>query len=93
MELAKRIVAAGVECTGLEDTDLTSLRKNDERKALIAHLLRERTSVPQKWIVEQLAMGSAPYVSRLAKEMGQRIAGGDRTMKRLKKTILARIIT
>ena len=43
----------------------------------------ERTSVPQKWIVEKLAMGSVPYVSRLAKEMGQRIAAGDRAMKRL----------
>ena len=67
--------------------------KNDERKALIAHLLMERTSVPQKWIVEKLAMGSAPYVSRLAKEMGQRIAAGDRVMKRLKKATIARIIT
>jgi hypothetical protein len=53
----------------------------------------ERTSVPQKWIVEKLAMGSAPYVSRLAKETGQRIAGGDRSMKRLKKSLIARIIT
>jgi len=91
--MARRIVAAGLECTGLEETDLASLPKNDERKALIAHLLMERTSVPQKWIVEKLAMGSAPYVSRLAKEMGQRIAAGDRVMKRLKKATIARIIT
>ena len=66
---------------------------HDERKALIAHLLMERTSVPQKWIVEKLAMGSAPYVSRLAKEMGQRIAGGERAMKRMKKAIVAKFIT
>jgi hypothetical protein len=32
-------------------------------------------------------------VSRLAKEMGQRIAKGDRAMKRLKKTVVARFIT
>ena len=86
-------MAAGLECTDLDQTNLASLRKNDERKALIAHVLMERTSVPQKWIVEKLAMGSAPYVSRLAKEMGQRIAKGDRAMKRLKKAIAARIIT
>ena len=91
--MARRLVAAGMECAGLEETDLASLPKNDERKALIAHLLMERTSVPQKWIVEKLAMGSAPYVSRLAKEMGQRIAGGDRAMKRMKKAIVARFIT
>ena len=91
--MARRLVAAGMECAGLEETDLASLPKNDERKAMIAHLLMERTSVPQKWIVEKLAMGSAPYVSRLAKEMGQRIAGGDQAMKRMKKAIVARIIT
>ena len=49
-------------------------------------------SVPSQ-PVEQLAMGSAPYVSRLAKEMGRRIAGGDRAMKRMKRAIVARIIT
>jgi len=43
--------------------------------------------------VDHLAMGSAPYVSRLAKEMAQRIAAGDRSKRRLKKTIIARIIT
>jgi REP element-mobilizing transposase RayT len=92
-DTARRIVTAGLECTGLEGEDLSSLRKNDQRKGLIAHVLMERTSVPQKWIVNQLAMGSAPYVSRLAKEMGERIAAGDRAMKRLKKAIVARIIT
>ncbi len=62
--MARRIVAAGLECTGLEPADLANLRKNDERKALIAHILMEQTSAPQKWIVENLAMGSAPYVSK-----------------------------
>ena len=77
----------------LESVDLTDLRKNDERKAMIAHILMERTSVPQQWIVDHLAMGSAPYVSRLAKEMAQRIVAGDRSKRRLKNTIIARIIT
>ncbi len=40
------------------------------------------------WIVETLHMGSAPYVSRLAKEMGERIEQGDRAMRRLKKEIV-----
>ena len=92
-DTARRIATAGLECTGLEGKDLSSLRKNNQRKALIAHVLGERASVPQKWTVDHLAMGSAPYVSRLAKEMGERIAAGDRTMKRMKKAIVARIIT
>ena len=79
------------EGEGFDSMEWTSLR--EYRKAMIAHLLMERTSVPQKWIVEKLAMGSAPYVSRLAKEMGQRIAGGDRPMKRMKKAIVAKFIT
>ncbi len=62
-------------------------RKGDERKALIAHILMEQTSVTQKWVVETLQMGSAPYVSRLAKEMGERIADGDRSMRKLKNKI------
>ena len=32
-------------------------------------------------------------ICRRAKEMGQRIAAGDRAMKRLKKMLIARIIT
>ena len=50
-----------------DSADLPKLRKSDERKALIAHILMEQTSVRQKWIFETLHMGSAPYVSRLAK--------------------------
>jgi putative transposase len=93
MSVARRIVKAGMECTDLQREDLVNLPKNDDRKALIAHLLMEQTSVPQKWIVEELAMGSSPYVSRLAKAMRERIEKGDRAMRRLKKSIIARIIT
>gem|GEM_PF-3243248 len=55
-----------------DSADLPKLRKSDERMALIAHILMEQTSVRQKWIFETLHMGSAPYVSRLAKSMGER---------------------
>ena len=55
---------------------------------MIAHILMEQTSVRQKWIVETLQMGSAPYVSRLAKLMGERIAQADRAMRKLKNEIV-----
>ena len=55
---------------------------------MTAHILMEQTSVRQKWIVETLHMGSAPYVSRLAKLMGERIAQGDRVMRKLKNKIV-----
>ncbi len=53
-----------------------------------AHILMEQTSVRQKWVVETLHMGPAPYVSRLAKLMGERIAQGDRAMRTLKNKIV-----
>jgi putative transposase len=87
LTVARRIVKAGLEHMGLKRGELPKLRKSDERKALIAHILMEQTSVRQKWIVETLHMGSAPYVSRLAKSMGERIAQGDRPMRKLKNEI------
>ena len=44
-------------------------------------------------LLDRLAMGSAPYVSRLAREMVQRIVVGDRSKRRLKNTIIATILT
>jgi putative transposase len=87
LAVSRRIVKIGLKHLGLKPADLPKLRKCDERKALIAHILMEQTSVRQKWIVETLQMGSAPYVSRLAKEMGERIAHGDRSMRKLKNEI------
>ena len=87
LAVARRIVKAGLEHMGLKRGDLPKLHKSDERKALIAHILMEQTSVRQKWIVETLHMGSAPNVSRLAKRMGERIAQGDRAMRTLKSEI------
>ena len=81
-------VKTGLEHLGLKRADLPKLRKSDERKALIAHILMKQTSVRQKWVVETLHMGSAPYVSRLAKRMGERIAQGDRAMRKLKNEIV-----
>ena len=47
-----------------------------------------KPSVAQKWIVEQLALGPTPHVSRLAKGMGQRIEAGDRSMNWLEGEIV-----
>jgi hypothetical protein len=52
---------------------LADLPKNAPAKALLAHIITEQISVPQKWIAQTLHMGSAPYVSKLAKEMKQAI--------------------
>ena len=45
--------------------DWAGLRKGDARKVKIARRLRRETSVPVRWIVEELKMGSVAYASRL----------------------------
>ena len=67
--MAETIVCAGLKELGLERSALADLPKNAPAKALLAHIITEQTSVPQKWISQTLHMGSAPYVSKLAKEM------------------------
>ena len=44
--------------------ELGSLRKGDERKALMAALLRGRTAVSTEWIAKRLCMGYPGSVSR-----------------------------
>lgn len=41
------------------------MRKSDEKKVLLAALLRRRTAVGVNWIAERLAMGHPGSVSRL----------------------------
>ncbi len=45
--------------------ELQKLRKSDERKVLLAAVLRRRTSVGVNWIAERLAMGHPGSVSRM----------------------------
>ncbi|MFT6380074.1 MAG: hypothetical protein ACJAXZ_001553 [Akkermansiaceae bacterium] len=72
-QVAEAIVRAGLKELGLAHRALADLPKNAPAKALLAHIITEQTSVPQKWIAQTLHMGSAPYVSKLAKEMKQAI--------------------
>jgi putative transposase len=51
--------------------DLAKLRKGDERKALLAAILRTRTSVGFDWIAKRLAMGHPGSVSRLVSKVNQ----------------------
>ncbi len=45
--------------------ELEKLRKGDEKKVLLAVVLRKRTTVGLRWISERLAMGHSGSVSRL----------------------------
>jgi putative transposase len=89
---AEAILEAGLRHFGLAREELPRLRKGDPRKALLAFLIKDRTSVAQSWIVERLSMGTKPYVSRLAGEVRKRIETGDRRTRKQIEAI-ARIIT
>jgi putative transposase len=62
------LIKAAVEA-GLNLAEKDLLRKNDERKAMIAWLLAKRTAVRQEWIAERLGMGSRVNVSRAIQQM------------------------
>jgi putative transposase len=63
---ALRIMHEGSRNLGLplSMVDLAALTKSDERKVLLAILLRTHTSVSNQWIAEKLAMGHPGSVSR-----------------------------
>lgn len=63
---AERLIEVVGTTLGLpaDDESLASLRKGDERKALLAAVLRRRTTVGTEWIAQRLHMGHAGSVSR-----------------------------
>lgn len=67
-----KVLELPVERSGLE-----KLRKGDERKVLLAAVLRRRTSVGVNWIAARLAMGHPGSVSRMLGGIGR-----DRNLKK-----------
>ena len=57
-EVAERLATAGCGYFGWRDEDLGALPKGDERKALVASLIHQETTVPLDWISGQLQMGT-----------------------------------
>jgi len=77
-----RIIAAGLDHFGLAKEDLNSMQKNDWRKAMLAMIITETTSLSHEWIASQLKMGHKTSVSRLSSQMKNEI----RTNRKLRKT-------
>ena len=67
---AEDLVARFSQKLGLPEGigELCELRKGDERKVKIAVLVKQRTSVSNRWISERLGMGHVSSVSRLVGE-------------------------
>jgi putative transposase len=63
---AERIIKEMVAVLGSDEAELLSKRKSDWRKRLIAHRVRQETSVSLGWLARRLGMGSEGHVSRIA---------------------------
>ncbi|MBN2685198.1 MAG: transposase [Pontiellaceae bacterium] len=63
--------------------ELSSLKKNDPRKKVIAWLIRKNTSVRNQWISEHLHMGSPSNLSHFIREVSE-ATDGDLFVLRLK---------
>lgn len=79
---ARKVIAAGLRHFRLKSGELPSLQKNDWRKALLALMITETTSVSHEWITSQLSMGHKTSVSRLANQMRNEVE----TNKKLRQT-------
>lgn len=70
---AERLLKEAARELGLpvENTALAALSKSDARKAVIAALLRKRTTVDAAWVAMRLETGHPGSLSRLVKRVGE----------------------
>jgi hypothetical protein len=72
---AERLIQDGLWLLGLQEADLTRLKKGDLRKQVIAWMVRKNTSVKNSWIAERLEMGHASNLSRQVHEVDVSTSG------------------
>ena len=60
---AENLFQQGLACFNLTEEDLPVLKKGDDRKRVIAWLVRKKTSVRVEWITTRLCMGVASNFS------------------------------
>lgn len=63
-QAAEELLSAGLLALKLNQSDLALLKKGDDRKKVIAWLIRRSTSVRNEWISHALNMGNVSTVSR-----------------------------
>ena len=68
---ARRLLDERLAKLKLEATDLPALKKGDDRKKVVAWVIRKNTSVKNEWIVQHLHMGRASNLSRYVKEVDE----------------------
>jgi putative transposase len=79
---AERIIKEMLGALGISERQLLAARKGDWGKRVIAHRVRQETSVSLGWLAGRLKMGSEGHVSRMASSLrdltdpsGRRLVG------------------
>jgi len=63
-QTARTIIAEGIAVAGLSEEELKALPGSEARKAAIARLVWERTTMDMKWIAAQLGLRSTANASQ-----------------------------
>jgi REP element-mobilizing transposase RayT len=66
---AERRVVETLQILGVQESDLTALKKGDPRKKVIAWVVRKNTSVRNAWIADRLVMGTPSNLPRQVHEV------------------------
>jgi REP element-mobilizing transposase RayT len=69
---AAQLVLESLKIIGLKRSELDNLLKNDPRKIAVAILVKSRTVVSNRWLADELRMGSPSRVSRYCGEQPPR---------------------
>ncbi len=72
---AADLPAAALDAVGLSTCELFALRSSDARKQVVAWLLPTHTTVRNRWLSEQLAMGHETRVSQSPRAVAQAQGG------------------
>ena len=68
---AEKSIEAGLKAAGMSEESLVQTKGSDPRKAILAKLLWENTTVSQTWIARRLEMSSAANVARILHKSGR----------------------
>jgi hypothetical protein len=79
---AELLPAAGLRAIGLSEAALTRLSKGAAPKVFLAWWLRQRTTVPLRWVSERLAMGHYTRVTQAVSRMDRRPGRRPRALQR-----------
>jgi hypothetical protein len=80
---AEKMVQAGLKILGLKQESLAEMRKGSPEKVALAAWIRERTTVPLRWVSERLDMGHSGNASQGIRKLIEKDQRRVRQMKEL----------